>query len=241
MSISPGNEILRSLPADELERLRPILKNVRFTPGARICGVDEPLPGIWFPETGAASRLNQLLTGETVEVGIAGNDGVIGLPLVLGGTRAAGACVVQIEGTALMISATDFEEHVRRHGGPLFDALMLYTNLYLLTLTQLTACHCLHRIEQRLSRCILTLSDYAGEPYVRITHDTLAEFLGVHRPSITYALQALADSGTISLERRRILIAHRDLLIEHTCECYGAIRNTTAREIARIRATLQRP
>jgi CRP-like cAMP-binding protein len=146
--------------------------------------------------------------------------------------------VVQIEGTALMITAADFEEYVRKHGGPLFDALMMYTNLYILTLAQLTACHCLHRIEQRLSRCILTLSDYGGDQCVRITHDTLAEFLGVHRPSITYALQALADTGAIAMERRRIIIADRTTLNEHACECYGVIRNTTGRELARIRAAV---
>lgn len=241
MSIWPGNAILRALPAEELERLRPFLKGVRFSSGQRICSVDETLPGIWFPESGAASRLNQLLTGETVEVGIVGNDGVIGLPLVLGGSRAAGACVAQADCTALMIATADFEEQVRKHGGPLMDALLMYTNLYISTLAQLTACHCLHRIEQRLSRCILTLADYSGDQQVRITHDTLAEFLGVHRPSITYALQALADTGAISAERRRIVIADRSALLEHSCECYCVIRNSTAREIERIQATRLQP
>ncbi len=124
---------------------------------------------------------------------------------------------------------------MRGSGGPLLDALLLYANLYLLTLGQLTACHCLHRIEQRLSRCILMLSDYSTLDQIRVTHDTLAEFLGVHRPSITYALQALVSEGAIVSERRRIVVADRKILLDHACECYTVIRNTTAREIGRMR------
>lgn len=235
MSFTHGNAILRLLPQAELERLDPFLKNVPLTSGQTICGIDEPLEALWFPQRGAASRLVQLLTGETVEAGIIGNDGVLGLPLVLGGDRAAGQCTMQIEGSALVISASDFAEHVRGHGGPLMRSLLIYTNLYISILSQIAACHGLHRIEQRLSRCILTLNDYAPNGQVRVTHDTLAEFLGVHRPSITYALQALASSGGIVLERRCIVIEDRDAVAERACECYANIRKMTQSQLDRIR------
>jgi CRP-like cAMP-binding protein len=128
-----------------------------------------------------------------------------------------------------------FEEQVRAAHSPLMDVLLVYAGLQFQVVTQLTACHCLHRIEQRLSRCLLSLLDYAGgKPSVRITHDALAEFLGVHRPSITYALQALVADGTIELERRRVIVRDRALLRAHACECYGVIRNVTARELRRI-------
>jgi CRP-like cAMP-binding protein len=236
LSIFPGNAILGSLPSDELERLSPFLKTVTLKSGQRISNVDEPLTHIWFPENGAVSRLVHLLTGETVEAGIVGNDGVIGLPLALGSSDGVGICRVHVDGSARVMAAADFDEHVRRRGGPLMDALLLYTNLYIGILGQLTACHCLHRIEQRLSRCILELDDYGDGGEIRVTHDTLSEFLGVHRPSITYALQALAHTGAISSERRRIVITDRTLLMEHGCECYTVIRATTARELARMRA-----
>ncbi len=235
MSTSHSNAILRLLPEAELERLNPYVKNVSLAAGDRICGYGDALGGLWFPERGAASRLVQLLTGETVEAGIVGNDGVIGLPLVLGGEQAFGQCTMQIEGSAKVIIATDFNEHVRAHGGPLLRALLMYTSLYISILSQIAACHGLHRIEQRLSRCILTLHDYAPNGQVRVTHDTLAEFLGVHRPSITYALQALAANGAIVLERRCIVVADRDGLVNYACECYGNIRKMTERQIDRIR------
>lgn len=203
--------------------------------GQRLCTVDEPVESLWFPESGAVSRLIQLLTGETVEAGIAGNDGVIGLPPVLGSVHNVGACTVQLDGSALVMNVHDFEEHVRLTRSPLLDAMLIYTNLYIGVLGQLTACHCLHRIEQRLSRCILQLHDYHDGDSVRTTHDILAEFLGVHRPSVTYALQALAASGTIALGRRSIIIRDRDGLLGHACECYAAIRRITKRELDRMR------
>jgi CRP-like cAMP-binding protein len=230
------NEILNSLPADEYSRLQPYFKRVTLTAGQRLCSVDETLSALWFPESGAVSRLIQLLTGETVEAGIVGNDGVVGLPPVLGSSHSVGACTVQIDGTALVMAVTDFHEHVRNAHSRLLDALLLYTNLHIAVLGQLTACHCLHRIEQRLSRCILQLHDRIGGDRVRTTHDILAEFLGVHRPSVTYALQDLAATGTISLERRSVIILDRAGLEQHACECYAAINRMTRRELDSIRA-----
>ena len=241
MFMLPGNAILRSLPSQELERLGPLFKNVRLIPGQRLCSAEEPLDAIWFPQAGAVSRLIYLLSGETVEAGIVGNDGVIGHPLVLGSQNGVGACLVHVEGDALVMNAADFQQHVRATGGPLNEALLRYTNLYMLTLGQLAACHGLHRIEQRLSRCILTLAGYAGDSQVRITHDALANFLGVHRPSITCALQALCDSGAIGSERRRIVIVDRAALEERACECYTVIRSLTAREINRMREAFATP
>lgn len=197
--------------------------------------MDEPLESLWFPESGAVSRLIQLLTGETVEAGIAGNDGAVGLPPALGSAQSVGACTVQLDGFALVMSVHDFEEQVRLMRSPLLEAMLIYTNLYIGILGQLTACHCLHRIEQRLSRCILQLHDYHDGDSVRTTHDTLAEFLGVHRPSVTYALQALAATGTIALGRRSIIIRDREGLLGHACECYSAIRRITKRELERMR------
>jgi CRP-like cAMP-binding protein len=170
-----------------------------------------------------------------VEAGIVGNEGVVGLPPVLGSNHSVGACTVQTDGSALTMSVNDFEDQVRSTRSPLLDALLIYTNLHIAVLGQLTACHCLHRIEQRLSRCILQLQDRVGGDRVRTTHDVLSEFLGVHRPSVTYALQAMAATGMIALERRSIIIRDRDGLANHACECYGAIRRITQRELDRMR------
>jgi CRP-like cAMP-binding protein len=238
--VSGGNALLRLLPQDEFDRLQPYLKPVSLTAGHRLSTTGEPLTRIWFPLEGAVSRLVQLPAGETVEAGFVGSDGVVGLPVALGGCHWIGVATVQVPGSALCMTAADFDEHVRRVGSPLQHALMLYVNLYISVLAQLTACHCLHRIEQRLSRCILTLDDYASSGTVKITHDTLADFLGVHRPSVTYALQSMAETGAISSERRRIVIHDREKLAVHACQCYRAIKDVTAREFDHIARALRR-
>lgn len=233
------NAVLAALPDGELERLEPYLKKIPLAPGQRLLNSGEPLVQLYFPLEGAVSRLVHLITGETVEAGIVGSDGVVGLPVALGGTHSYGIAEVQSPGSALCLSAADYAEHVRAAQSPLFEALVLYTNFYIAMLTQLTACHCVHRIERRLSRLILTLDDRAPNGAVRVTHDTLAEFLGVHRPSVTYALQALAETGALSSERRRIVILDRPALEEHACECYTAIREATLAAINQIRKHLR--
>jgi CRP-like cAMP-binding protein len=232
--VTDGNALLRLLPPDELERLQPYLKLVPLTAGHRLSTTVEPLTRLWFPLQGAVSRLVQLPAGETVEAGFVGTEGVIGLPVALGGSRWLGVATVQVGGSALCMTSADFDEHVRRVCSPLHHALMLYVNLYISILAQLTACHCLHRIEQRLSRCILTLDDYSSNGSVKITHDTLADFLGVHRPSVTYALQSIAETGAISSERRRIVIQNRDALVALTCQCYHTIKECTKSELDHI-------
>lgn len=233
------NALLGALPGAEIERLEPYLKKVPLTPGQRLLNSGEPLSQLYFPLEGAVSRLVHLITGETVEAGIVGSDGVVGLPVALGGTHSYGIAEVQAAGSAVCLSAADYAEHVRASQSPLFEALVLYTNFYIAMLTQLTACHCVHRIERRLSRLILTLDDRTANGAVRVTHDTLAEFLGVHRPSVTYALQALAETGALRSERRRIAILDRPALERHACECYTGIREATGAAIQQIKKHLR--
>jgi CRP-like cAMP-binding protein len=223
------NALLASLPADELVRLRTILRVVPLTPGQQIIGVNQPLPHLYFVLSGSVARLAQIQSGETVEVGFIGSEGAVGLSIALGGSAPIGLGRVQAGGSAAAISVSDFNEHVRAQRSALFDALLAYANVQMHVIAQLAACHCLHRIEQRLSRCILSLEDHSnGAGSVQTTHDSLAEFLGVHRPSVTYALQALAAEGAIGVERRRLIVRNRALLESHACECYAAIRNLIA-------------
>ena len=233
-----ANTLLGSLPDEEIDRLKRFLRVVPLAAGERLASSDEPLTHIFFPLHGALSRLVQIPSGETVEVGIVGPEGAIGIPIVLGGTTAIGVVRVQSPGLAAALSLADFQEHVRASRSPLFDALLVYANVQLQMVAQLAACHSLHRIEQRLSRCILTLDDYNNDgPSVSITHDALADFLGVHRPSITYALQALASEGTIALERRRLIIRDRVRLMQHACECYSVIRRLVKNELAQLNSS----
>jgi CRP-like cAMP-binding protein len=232
-----ANTLLASVPAEELSRLEPLFRIVPLTPGQRLSAGDEPLSHLYFPLEGSVSRLVQIPSGETVEVGIVGSEGCIGVPLALGGTSAIGVSRVQAGGMAATMTPSDFHEQVRSQRSPLFDTMLVYASVQLQIVAQLAACHCLHRIEQRLSRCLLTLADHGNDSTVSITHDALADFLGVHRPSITYALQALASDGTIAIERRRLMVCDRARLLQHACECYSLIRKLVDGELGRLTKT----
>ncbi len=225
------------MPQGEAERLSRYFKVTALVQGRRLSSAEDSLTHLYFPISGVVSRVAQLPSGETIEAGLQGNEGAVGFPLALGGVYGIGVNRVQLAGEALSISAADYEEHVRQPGAPLQDAMLLYADLQLQILTHLAACHGLHRIEQRLSRCILSLSDCAGaNGSVRVTHEMLADFLGVHRPSITYALQALAAGGLVTLERRRLVVRSRQGLMERSCECYGVLRDLRERSFRKIRS-----
>lgn len=231
-----ANALLHALPQGEAERLSPFFKLIPLTTGQRLSSSDEPLTHLFFPTSGAIARLAQLPSGETIEAGMQGNDGALGFPLALGGSNGVGVNRVQLPGEALVISAGDYHEFVAEPGTALQGVMLLYADLQLQVLTQLTACHGLHRIEQRLSRCILSMHDLSvTNGSVRVTHETLADFLGVHRPSVTYAIQALANAGVVASERRRLVVRSREGLLEHACECYVLLRDLQERTFRKIR------
>lgn len=226
--MTSGNALLSSLPPEELERISVYLRRVELRQGQLLFAAGEPLTHLWFPENGAVARLIQLRSGETIEVGILGNDSMVGLtaPSLVG--VANGQCLSLLNASALTLSLSDYfslQDGVRT---PLHDVITREAGIAIARLAQIAACHALHRLEQRLARCVLTIEDYAGEPLLPITHDTLASFLGVHRPSVTYALQGLAQNGAIELERRRIIIADREALMASCCECYLSIKKLAA-------------
>ena len=226
--MTSGNALLSSLPPEELERISLHLRRVELRQGQLLFAAGEQLTHLWFPESGAVARLVQLHSGETIEVGIFGDDSMVGLPSTLRGGIANGQCLSLLNGSALTLSLSDYFSLQDGMRTPLHDALTREAGVSIARLAQIAACHALHRLEQRLARCLLTIEDYAGEPLLPITHDMLASFLGVHRPSVTYALQALAQNGGIELERRRIIISDRKALMASCCECYASIKSLTA-------------
>lgn len=220
---STGNALLSSLPPDELERIGPHLRRVELRPGEPLFAAGEPLTYMYFLESGAVARLVQLRSGETIEAGIFGNDGVAGLPFAHKNGVAHAQVLSLLHGTAMTLPIHEYRAFV---DGPsaFYDALVLEAGVSLMRMAQVAACHALHRLEQRLTRCLLTIVDYASDSRLPITHDALAGFLGVHRPSVTYALQTLAQNGAIALERRRVIITDRAVLMNVVCECYATIR-----------------
>jgi CRP-like cAMP-binding protein len=187
-----------------------------------------PVDAVFFVETGMVSLIVTLEGGEQVEAGIAGPEGLIGLPLVYGNSHAITDSRVQMEGTALRIGAAALRAEMDRSAA--FRGLLLrYALAFHAQVTLTAACNARHAIEHRLARWLLTAHDRAGADEFTITHEFLSLMLGVRRPGVTIAAGMLQKAGLIHYVRGRMEITDRLGLEAASCECYHTVRHEFAR------------
>ena len=223
------NGLLAALPPEDLARLRPSIRPVELPLDQTLYPADGAIEAVLFPESGMVSLLATLEDGEQVEVGIAGSEGLIGLPLVFGDDRSLVEARVQMEGTALRMDAAALRDGMEGSA-----ALRLVLNRYALffqaQVTMTAACNARHAIEQRLARWLLTAHDRAGADEFPMTHEVMAMMLGVRRPGVSLAAGVLQKAGLIRYARGRMEVTDRHGLEAAGCECY----HTTRREFARL-------
>lgn len=204
-----------------------------------LCDPDERMPYAWFLESGVCSALVHARSGDAVEVGLIGREGMVGVPLVLGEATNPFHVIVQMAGEATRIPRDAFLQHTLESGHAFCDVLLKYANLYLATIAQTAVCNRLHRVEKRLARWLLEMYDRAETDVLPITHELLGLMLGAYRPSITNAVKDLQDRGVLRAGRGRIAILDAQALENESCECHELIRGrmaTTLREIRRLAA-----
>ena len=223
------NGLLAALPPGDLARLRPRLHPVELPFDQTLYPADAAVDAVLFPESGMVSLLATLDDGEQVEVGIAGREGLVGIPLVLGDDRSLVEARVQLGGTALRIGAAALREEMEASA-----ALRALLNRYALAfhaqVTMTAACNARHAIEQRLARWLLIAHDRAGADEFAMTHEFMAMMLGVRRPGVSLAAGVLQKAGLIQYARGRMEVADRPGLEAASCECY----RTARREFARL-------
>ncbi len=185
----------------------------------------EPIRYLWFPQSGMLSVVNDMHDGKTtIEVGVIGRDGVAGLPLFHGHKTQPLRIMVQVAGEARRLPVEAFDA-VIEHTPSLRSVLHTYTLAVLNQSGQQTACNRLHSLEQRCAKWLLTTHDHMDSNELPLTQELLAVMLGVRRPGVTVAAQALQDAGFISYRRGRISITNRLGLEKIACECYGRMRD----------------
>ena len=223
------NGLLAALPPEDLARLQRSLQPVELPFDHTLYPADGIVEAVLFVETGMVSLIATLEDGEQVEVGIAGSEGLIGLPLVLGDDRSLVEARVQMEGTALRMNAAAFRDEVEESAA-LRGLLKRYTLAFQAQVTMTAACNARHAIEQRLSRWLLTAHDRAGADEFPITHEFISMMLGVRRPGVSLAAGVLQKAGLIHYVRGRMAVTDRPGLEAASCECY----HTARREFARL-------
>lgn len=217
------NRLLAGLPREDYERLLPDLESVSLGFQEVLYKPDKPIPYVYFPTTGVVSLLTLMEDGLAIEIAAVGREGMIGLPVFLEATSMPGSACTQVPGTAVRIPAERFREAVQRSGS-LQRVLHRYTQALLNQIARSAACNRLHPIGERCARWLLMTHDRAGSDQFPLTHEFLAQMLGVRRATVTVAAGMLQQAGLIRYRRGKITIADRLGLETASCECYEVIR-----------------
>lgn len=219
-----GNYLLASLPDDERERMLPHLNHVVLPNGEMLFNATDPIKQVYFPITGAISIVSLFEDGSTVEVGVAGNEGMVGIPVVLGINYAPNRCAIaQITGKGLLMRADALRREFKR-GGQLHNLLLRYTHAFLTQVSQTAACNRRHHVKERLARWLLVCQDRVMTNELNLTHEAIASMLGLRRAGITEACGVLEQEGLLHCGRGLIKLLDRKALEDAACECYGVVK-----------------
>jgi CRP-like cAMP-binding protein len=218
------NHLLAALPSAEYERLHPQLQPVTFSLGEVVYEFGGQLDYVYFPTTSIVSLLYTMENGSSAEMGLTGNDGIVGIALFMGGGTMPNRAVVQSAGGALRMKAKLLQEEFSQ-GGKFQQLLLRYTQALITQISQTAVCNRLHSVEQQLCRWLLLSHDRVKVDELIMTQELIADMLGVRREGVTVAAGRLQDSGAISYVRGHIKILDRQKLEETVCECYLVVKN----------------
>ncbi len=226
--IQMRNTLLEKLSEEERESLFPSMELTEFATKELVYAPRQNLNYAYFPETCVMSLITVLEDGTEIEAATIGNEGMIGIPLILAGNQMQSKVVCQIAGSAWRISAEELVKALDAHPA-LFLSLRKYAQALFDLLAQGTACNRLHTIEQRCARWLLSTHDRIEGDTFFLTHEFLATMLGVRRPGVSLVAKSLQDSGLVSYKHGKMTIRDRNGLEGISCECYAAVRNSYAR------------
>jgi CRP-like cAMP-binding protein len=223
-TVPSENRLLAALPTDEYERLVPNLQQVSFSLGEVVYEFGGHLDYVYFPTTSIVSLLYTMENGSSAEMGLTGNDGVVGIALFMGGGTMPNRAVVQSAGAAIRMKAKVLQDEFAA-GGKFQQLLLRYTQALITQISQTAVCNRLHSVEQQLCRWLLLSHDRVKSDELIMTQELIADMLGVRREGVTVAAGRLQDEGAISYVRGHIKILNRQKLEESVCECYRVVKD----------------
>ena len=219
-----ANRLLAALPRDEYQRLRPSLQQVSFSLGEVVYEFGGQLDHVFFPTTSIVSLLYTMENGASAEMGLTGNDGVVGIALFMGGGTMPNRAVIQSAGDAIRMKASVLKDEFAL-GGKFQQLLLRYTQALITQISQTAVCNRLHSVEQQLCRWLLLSHDRVKADELIMTQELIADMLGVRREGVTVAAGHLQDAGAISYVRGHIKIVDRARLEATVCECYRVVKD----------------
>lgn len=231
------NHLLAALPAADLVRITPHLELVEMPLGEVLYEYGAQLSHVYFPTTAIVSLHYVLENGASSEFAGVGNEGVLGLSLLMGGNTTPSRAIVQTTGHGYRLKKQVLIDEFN-YGGEIQQLLLRYTQARMTQVSQTAVCNRHHAVEQQLCRWLLLTVDRLPSDELVMTQEQIANMLGVRREGITEAACKLQKRGVIAYSRGRIEILDRTRLEALSCECYGVIRNASEPVLAYIRPAM---
>ncbi|BAQ62993.1 cAMP-binding proteins - catabolite gene activator and regulatory subunit of cAMP-dependent protein kinases [Geminocystis sp. NIES-3708] len=229
-NLTSSNKLLNHLSLSEYQQIAPYFQEVTLKAGQILYDPYDPITFAYFPLTAMISLVSIMENGATTEIGLIGNEGMIGLPIFLGGEYTTSQVIVQIAGTSLKIKAQILKQEFAK-GGTLQKILLLYTQARLTQIAQSATCNRQHKIEARLARWLLSVYDSVLIDELPLTQEFISNMLGVRRAGVTIAANGLQKKSIISYNRGKIVILDHEKLKETSCECYRVVEEEFIRLI----------
>lgn len=219
MPQSRRNRLLDLLSDSDFELLHPHFIEVELPLRMPLAEPDKPIENVWFLVEGVASLVNTMVSGDSSEVGTIGNEGVVGIPVLLGDDIAPTNVYIQVPGRGFRIKSSIVTEALAK--SPTMRKIMLrYVHAFFNQVAQSAACNHHHTLEQRCCRWLLMTHDRVREEEFTLTQEFLAMMLGARRTGVTEAARGLKESGIIKYSRGHVTILDRAALEKRSCECY---------------------
>lgn len=218
------NGLLAALPSEVYRRILRSLEYVYFSSGGVLYESGGEIGYVYFPTTLISSLRYVVESGSSIEMGMVGNEGLVGVALFLGGKTVPNRAIVQGVGGAFRMRARTVRDEFAR-GGAFHGLLLRYTQALLTQVSQVAVCNRFHNIEQQLCRWLLLSHDRSDSDTLVLTQELIANVLGVRREGVTIAASHLQEQGLISYARGRIQIQDRRGLEGACCECYRVVKD----------------
>jgi CRP-like cAMP-binding protein len=217
------NHLLAALPPDVLQRWLPMLESVDMPLGLVLYESGSTLSHMYFPTTAIVSMLYVMENGESAEIAIVGNDGLVGISLFMGGGSTPSRALVQNAGRGFRLPAA-FAKQEFEQSPPVMRLFLSFTQALIAQMTQTGACNKHHSLDQQLCRwLLLTLDRYHGNE-LTMTKQLIANMLGVSGEVMRAGAQKLQDEGLLHYANGKITVLNRPAVEKRTCECYALVK-----------------
>lgn len=218
------NYILKALPENESKLISSALEAITLEVGDIINHPYEAITYVYFPNNSMISVIASTPQGQLSEVGVVGQEGVLGVGVLMGTDSTPHENIVQLPGTAYRMPTNIFREMFEKCS-VLRKLILRFTYAHMMQISQTALCNCFHQVEQRLARWILMSHDRSETDLLPLTQDLLAIMLGTSRPTVSISAAKLKDDGYIKYVRGKITVLDRKGLEDFCCDCYSLVRD----------------